>query len=182
MVEERCKRDEKCLGSATSEAIELVENLCAMHLGSNLRKAFLEGSKDHYTLPLQAHREHDQTDTFIHEFCKLFGKHGTPEYACGSLTFPDFLTIISKDQTTNYYQLCSNVVLDRQVGSRYFVSASNACKIFFLANAATEFLEYTGKDNGNNLEQTVYSKLRSVPDMSRLKLMLYCFTLFMQIL
>ena len=169
LVEERCKRDEKCLGSATSEAIELVENLCAMLLGSNLRKAFLEGSKDHDTLPLQSHREHDQTDTFIHEFCKLFGKHGTPEYVCGSLTFPDFLTIKSKDQTTNYYQLCSNVVLDRQVGSRYFVSASNACKIFFLANAATEFLEYTGKDKGNNLEQTVYSKLRSAPDLSRLK-------------
>ena len=169
LVEERCKRDEKILGIATSEALELVENLCAMHLGSNLRKAFLEGCKDHDILQLQTHREHDQTNTLIHEFCKLFGKHGTPEYGCGSLTFPDFLAIKCKDQTTNYYKLCSSVVLNRQVGSRYFVSASNACKIFFLAKGTIEFLEYTGKEKGNNLEQTVYSKLKSSTELSRLK-------------
>jgi len=66
-----------------------------MHLGSNLQKAFLEGTKDHIhsTLELHAHREHDLTDSLIHEFCKLFGKHGAPEYGCGGLTFPDFLAI-----------------------------------------------------------------------------------------
>ena len=42
-----------------------------MHLGSNLRKTVLEGSKDHDTLPLQAHRGHDQTDTLIYKFCNL---------------------------------------------------------------------------------------------------------------
>ena len=35
-------------------------------------------------------REHDHTDTFIHEFCIVFGKHGVPEYNCGNLTFPNF--------------------------------------------------------------------------------------------
>ena len=165
MVEECRKKDEINLGTATPEAVELVENLCAMHLGSNLRKAFLEGIKSHSTLESHVHREHDQTDTLIYEFCKLFGRHGTPEYGCGSLTFPDFLAIKckeSKDQTTNYYHLCSYMVLDRQVGNRYFVSASNACKIIFLTQATLEFLEYTGKDKGNSLEQTLYSKLKTM--------------------
>ena len=143
LVEECRKKDEINLGIATSEAAELVENLCAMHLGSNLRKAFLEGAKDHITLELHGHKEYDPTNTLIHEFYKLFGRYGTPEYGCGGLAFPDFLAIKSEEQTKNYYQLCSNVVLDRQVGSRYFVSASNACKIFFLTKAALEFLEYT---------------------------------------
>ena len=49
--------------------------------------------------------------------------------------------------------------LERQVGSRYFVSASNASKIFFLAKVSVEFLEYSGKDSGNNLERIVYKKL-----------------------
>lgn len=64
-----------------------------MHLGSNLRKAFLEGTKDYSTSELHAHREYDLTDTLIHEFCKLFGRYGTPEYGCGCLAFPDFLAI-----------------------------------------------------------------------------------------
>ena len=166
LVEECRKKDETNLGIATSEAVELVENLCAMHL---LRKAFLEGTKDHNTLELHVHREYDQTDTLIHEFCKLFGRHGTPEYGCGGLAFPDFLAIKNEEQTKSYYQLCSNVVLDRQVGSRYFVSAANACKIFFLTKAALEFLEYTGKDKGNKLEQTLYSKLQDTGELSCLK-------------
>ena len=60
-------------------------------------------------------------------------------------------------------------VLDRQVGSRYFISASNACKIFFLTKAALEFFEYTGKEKGNNLEQTIYAKLQNTCEMSHLK-------------
>jgi len=169
LVDERCKKDRVNFGTATSEATELVENLCAMHLGSNLRKAFLEGTKDDNVMDLHSNREHDKTDVLVHEFCKLFGKHGTPEYGCGNLIFPDFLALKVKDTKVNYYQICSNVSLDRQVGSRYFVSASNACKIFFLAKAALEFLEYTGKEKGNNLEQTVYSKLQDAGELSRLK-------------
>ena len=30
-------------------------------------------------------------DTLVHEFCKLLGKHGVPEYGLGGLSFPDFL-------------------------------------------------------------------------------------------
>ena len=67
-----------------------------MHLLSNLRKAFLEGMKltciqDEAVADLSAQQmEHDHIDTFIHEFCKVFGKNGVPEYGCGNLTFPDF--------------------------------------------------------------------------------------------
>lgn len=59
--------------------------------------------------------------------------------------------------------------LHRQVGSRYFVSASNAARIVFLAEAAAEFLRYTGKQSGNKLEIEVYMKLMSVDEMARLR-------------
>ena len=45
-----------------------------------------------------------------------FAVYGTPEYGCGGLAFPDFLAIKSEEQTKNFYQLCSNIVLERQVG------------------------------------------------------------------
>ena len=179
LVEQNRERDEEKYGPSSFEAIKLVENLCAMHLGSNLRKAFLEGIKSTCVcdevvagLPPQQ-REHNRTDTFIHEFCKLFGRQGVPEYGCGNLTFPDFLALKlsegSNAEDRKYYESCIQVLLERQVGSRYFVSASNASKIFFLAKASIEFLEYTGKDNGNNLERTVYKKLKDPEELSRLK-------------
>ena len=49
------------------------------------------------------------------------------------------------------------------------MSALNASKIFFLAKASVEFLEYTGKNSGNNLERTVYQKLQDPEELSRLK-------------
>ena len=179
LVEQNRERDEEKYGPPSFEAIELVENLCAMHLGSNLRKAFLEGTKsigvhDEAVADLPAQqREHDRTDTFVHEFCKLFGRQGVPEYGCGNLTFPDFLALklseVCATEDRKYYESCTQVLLERQVGSRYFVSASNASKIFFLAKASVEFLEYTGKDNGNNLERTVYKKLKDPEELARLK-------------
>ena len=35
----------------------------------------------------------------MHEFCKVFGKHGAPEYGCVVLAFQDFLAIMSADST-----------------------------------------------------------------------------------
>ena len=74
-------------------AIELVENFCFMHLGVNLCKAFLDGirsltSAESTSSPQQ--HEHHQTDTLVHEFCKLLDKHGVSEYGLGMLSFPDF--------------------------------------------------------------------------------------------
>ena len=111
----------------------------------------------------------------MHQFCKVFGKHGTPEYACG-VRFPDFLKIMC-DETwmseqaylESYYQQCYDLRLKRQVGSRYFVTASNASKIIFLIPAAIEFMEYTGKnESGNKLEKEVFRKLKDVQEIIQL--------------
>ena len=53
---------------------------------------------------------------------------------------------------------CLKLRLHRQVGSQYFVSASNACKILYLRHAAIEFLKFTGKDAGNKLERELLLK------------------------
>ena len=85
-------------------------------------------------LPAQQ-REHNHTNIFIHEFFKLFGRYGVPEYGCGNLSFPDCLALkLSEDCSTEdqqYYKSYTQLLLEQQVGSRYFVSASNASKIFF---------------------------------------------------
>ena len=108
-------------------------------------------------------------DTIVHEFCKLLGKHGVPEYGLGTLALPDFLIERTSDsRKTEYYQLCTKIVLDRQVGSRYFVTASNARKILFLREAAIDFLHYTGRSGGNRLEQAVYQKLQDPDVLSQL--------------
>jgi len=64
-----------------------VENFCAMHLGCNLRKAFHSGMKTNGT----GTREYHSVDVMVHEFCKLFGRYGVPEYGCGATKFVDFL-------------------------------------------------------------------------------------------
>ena len=94
-------------------------------------------------------------DTFVHEFYKLFGHHGAPEYGHGFLTFPDFLTIKSNDsslceENASYFTSCLKVSLDRQVGSRYFVTAANAARFMFLREAAISFLEFTGRNISGN--------------------------------
>ena len=178
LLEQRREEDEEKFGPRNSDAMELVENLCAMHLGSNLRKAFLDGTRAMATTDCEElsasaqYREHDHTDTLIHEFCKLFGTCGVPEYGCG-ISFADYLALKTGEddqfEESTYYHSCSGVVLERQVGSRYFVSACNATKIFFLSKAAKEFLNYTGKDKGNKLEQTLYRKLQDPTELARLK-------------
>jgi len=84
----------------------------------------------------------------------VFGVHGVPEYTCGVQSFPDFLELMAPDDSSGYLRDCTQVTLDRQVGSRYFVSASNASKIVFLKDAAIKFLTDFGKDEiGNKLEK-----------------------------
>ena len=63
-----------------------------MHLGVNLRKAFLE---DLSLVPLDncssdSLKEGDQLETFIYKSARVFGKHGGPEYAEGIVQFGDF--------------------------------------------------------------------------------------------
>jgi len=78
-------------------------------------------------------------DTFVHEFCKLFGTNGVPKYTCGR-SFKDFLQLKVADNSCKF---CYTLPLDRQV--RAFVSAANATKILYLVESAKEYLNYTGK-------------------------------------
>ena len=171
----KCQQeDAEKFGDANKTSLELIKNFCAMHLGVNLRKAFLEGLS---LIPLDNYntdslKEGDQLETFMYEFAKLFGKHGGPEYAIGTVQFGDFLHIYAKesDENAEYYQICQSTILERQIGNRYFVSASNAGKIVFLTKATTKFLEYTGRCiNGNKLERTVYEKLKDPVKLAGLK-------------
>ena len=172
LIEEHRARDEKRFGTATLDSTKIVENFCSMHLGVNLRKAFLGGIvSDPCT---SAERVHHPVDTFVHEFAKLFGNRGTPEYGLGSISFPDFLALMCTETTENeqsklYYQCCATVTLERQVGSRYFVTAANAAKIIFLKEAAVNFLKYNSKDTGNKLEREVFTKLSDPKQLAMLK-------------
>ena len=40
LIQDRRDKDELQFGSATRETLEVIESLCSMHLGSNLKKAF----------------------------------------------------------------------------------------------------------------------------------------------
>ena len=172
LVEECRERDAQIFEPATVKTVELVESICSMHLGVNLRKAFLTGIE--YECEDTSNRKYHPIDVFVHEFCKVFGKHGTPEYGCGVLDFQDFLMLMLNDPslptvTHEYFKFCTSINLHRQIGSRYFVTASNAVKIVFLQEAAIKFLEYTGKDNGNKLELDLYTKLKSCNEMAMLR-------------
>ena len=83
--------------------------------------------------------------------------------------FPGFLELKIRESTSHekvsYNQQCVKMSLERQVDSRYFVTACNAGKILFLQEAALEFLLYTGKDAGNKLEQDVLRKLQDSQEL-----------------
>ena len=70
-------------------------------------------------------------------------ENSTPECGNGACAFPD-IKLMSDDGSIgadahHYFESCLKVNLHWQVGSRYFVSASNAAQIVFLAEAAAEF-------------------------------------------
>lgn len=156
LLQQRRDDDQEKYGSPDAETTELVGNLCAMHLGSNLRKAFWDGVKDQLKSEEASTcegRDYSSVDTFIYEFCKLLGTCGVPEYGCGR-SFKDFLQLKLTEcspEDSCYYQTCAQISLERQVGNRYFVSAANATRILFLVKAAIEYLQYTRETNLNSL-------------------------------
>ena len=169
LIEECRQSDEQRFGPATTETIDVIETFCSMHLGVNLRKAFLSGLVD---IDDDSERRNHRVDTMVYEFCKLFGKSEVPEYCSGVVSFPEFLEVkisSTSGEQQIYYRNCSKVRLHRQVGSRYFVSAANACKVLYLRNAAIEYLKFTGKDAGNKLERDIYQKLQDPVELSHLK-------------
>ena len=97
-------------------------------------------------------------------------KHGVPEYGHGVVAFPNYLAMMASQTSSSvYYRNCLNVKLERQVGSRYFVTAANAGRVLFLKDAAINFLRYTRKDTGNKLEQSVFQKLKDPLELAHLQ-------------
>jgi hypothetical protein len=179
LIEQQKEKNIASFGTISPDsAIEIIENFCAMHLGCNLRKAFLVGIKSicDKNSDKEYNREYHQVDIIVHEFHKLFGKHGTPEYGCDLLMFPDYLKIKASDDTLSttesaYYQACLNISLDRQVGNRYFVTAANAIKIMFLKDSAVSFLQYTFRHiKGNKLDKDLFMKLKDPTELVHLKM------------
>ena len=121
---QECKnKDEARYGANSGQELEIIEKFCAMHLGVNLRKAFLSVEE----------LVDSSVYAFVYEFVKLFGTHGVKEYGVGIVQFPDFLKTcqLCEDcqDMVSYYKKCSEINISSQVGNRYFVSAS-AKKIF----------------------------------------------------
>ena len=170
LIEDYQATDQAKYGTANAATFDIIESFCSMHLAVNLRKAFLSGvSLDSSS---NADRYHP-ADLFVHEFCKLFGSYGVPEYGCG-INFRDYLSLMTSntnldEDVLKYYHNCSEVTLERQIGSRYFVTAANVMRIIFLREAAIEFLKYTGREEGTKLEKGVYEKLIDDNQMAILK-------------
>ena len=82
-----------------------------MHLGINLRKAFINGMST-LTNHSGNDRQYHLVDSLTHEFCKLFGQHGVPEYGSGT-SFTDFLALMVQDGNTAefrpFYQSCTAI-------------------------------------------------------------------------
>ncbi len=128
LLQERKNTDEEKYGPFENSGIEIIQNICTMHLGVNLRKAFIQTVS-----PVDTENSHQYAavDSFVHAFAKEFGTHGTPEYGAGCIKFPDFLDI-HKESEDQYYKECVKVRLARQVGSRYFVTAAARHSISYL--------------------------------------------------
>ena len=171
IAQQRKKKDMERFGEPSTESEpheELLNNFCAMHLGVNLRKAFMQGITDCDISRSAVSRHYSEIDTFVHEFCKAFGSKGVPEYGAGLVSFPDFLEIGIKSggECSNYYKSYQTITLDRQVGSRYFVTAYNAVKSLYLREAAQQYLEVFKK---NKLEKDLYEKLADHDIMAGIK-------------
>ena len=108
LIEEQREADEERFRPATIEAMDLVETFCAMHLGVNLRRSFSNCIEDEEEDSTRYHK----VDTLVHEFCKLFGTTGVPEYCLGVVSFPDFLAL--KVNSSDGTKTTTKVHLHRQ--------------------------------------------------------------------
>ena len=178
---------------------EVVENKCSMHLGVNLRAAQVKAASSvdfDSVSPTHSECSNSENDTsddesddsvgdsesdsdsivvnrdidlFVHETAKLFGHLGTPEYACGA-SFRIFLEGCTGEEKA-YYESAQKVTLERQIGSRYYVTSRNAGCIYFLRSAMITFLhEKQLFKSLNRLESTCLRKLKDPVIVATLKL------------
>ena len=158
---------EQC-GEAESAAV--LEAFCGMHLGINLRVAEVNG--------FDRVVSGSGIDSLVHAVCKLIGHLGGPEYSKGVQCFPEFikasidvLDMGDVDSTsTETLKEALGIKLDRQVGSRYFVTSRNAGRIFFLHNVILDFIKnLTLTKELNGLEKEVQTSLQDNNKVALLK-------------
>ena len=149
-------------GVVTERDAEVLKLFCGMHLGVNLWDAqvkALSGSPP-------------SVDSIVHSACKLLGHLATnPEYGRGVQAFPEYIKAFLEeaeavgDTDTDDAQVLKaalGVRMERQVGSRYFVTARNAGRIFYLRPLAIKFLEASElRKELNGLERDVLANLQS---------------------
>ena len=125
-----------------------------MHLGTNIRTAQVAGIQQYND---EGKQERYEGDSFVHAAARLIGHHGVPEYGQGG-------------KFKIFYKEAMGIELARQVGSRYYVTAYNAGRLFYLAPAITQFLnEQKMMKSLNQLEAEVEQKLHSERIQAELK-------------
>ena len=175
LVEEKVQEERVQLGENTQdEGKQVLELFCGMHLGVNLRTAQIKGLMDHLNGASSG------VDTVVHSTCKLLGHLGTnPEYGRGVQGFPEYIKslidesrAIGNSESEEVLSLKSalGVRMERQVGSRYFVTARNAGRVFYLRPLAIRYLEETSQTKElNGLEKDVLRYMKSDTESALLK-------------
>lgn len=146
---------------------ELVDNKCAMHLGANIRTAQVAGIQQYND---EGKQERYEGDSFVHAAAKLIGQYGVPEYGQGGKFKIFLMSKLKENNELDYYKEAVGIELARQVGSRYYVTAYNAGRLFYLAPAIIQFLhEQKVMKSLNQLEVEVEQKLQSERIKAELK-------------
>lgn len=145
MVEEKQREEKEARGDIATGADnckELLVTFCGMHVGVNLRAAEVKGLNKHIK---EYGNKTAGVDTIVHSCCKLLGHLGTnPEYGRGVVGFPEFL-LAEEEETSDLqkkeeFRQALKIKLERQVGSRYFVTSRNAGRLYFLASFAVSYI------------------------------------------
>ena len=99
---------------------------------------------------------------------------GTPEYGYGASSFCIILVRKAEECTGEekaYYESAQKVTLERQIGSRYYVTSRNAGCIYFLRSAMITFLHDRQLVKSlNHLESTCLRKLKDPVIVATVKL------------
>ena len=160
--------------SENGNAMHILQMFCGMHLGVNLREAQVSAVKKNVA------SDSVGIDKIVHTMCKLIGHLGShPEYGVGVRSFPEFLQALLEEanaiddeaEETEEIKAALGVKLQRQVGSRYFVTARNAGRLFYLTKLIEKFLQQAKLlKTLNRLENDVLVHVSTPSDLALLKL------------
>ena len=167
-LQQQHKTDEK--------APAIVENKCGMHMGVNLRVAQIDGITSYNKGSADEGDPKTKCniiDSCVHSTCKLIGHLGAPEYCHGVNNFRDYLKLKVEEmsQDTSYYRTAQTIKLERQVGSRYYTTARNSGRLYFLLPAINSFLvQLKMLKSLNRLEKEVLTSIENDTMIAHLKL------------